>query len=739
MILDAEAAGASPPRQPQGLPMPDLSALLAPRSVAIVGAAPAGQGLRGRIVEIMRMHPYAGAVYPVSRSHAEVQGLRAYASVADIPGQVDLAVLIIPAGHVLAELERCGKAGVKAAAIISSGFAEEEGGAGAANQAQLAAIARAYDMAVLGPNSEGFANLPLSLCPTFSPAVAETVVPLIPPGKPRARIAVVAQSGGMGFAFYDRGRPKQLAFSHIVTTGNEAALEIFDVVEHLVDRDEADLFLLLIEDVKTPATMRRAAAKALAAGKPILAVKIGRSEAGTRAAKSHTAALAGSYDAFQAEARRLGIVEGRDIDELVDMAQAFVAWKDLLPAGRRIAVCTASGGGGGLMADTLTAEGLELPLIDAETRARIDAHLPSYGSSQNPIDGTAQAIRSIGYHGMARLAVSSPVVDAAVVVMSGRAAAHLEHERADLTRLARETAKPIMLWSYTLPVPRSVEIISEAGLPLYTSLGNVARSLRALLTWKEAREAAREAEPSWSPPPQAKERARAMLLAGGPILAEWPARQALAPYGIGTDDGSVLAGNAREAVAAWQRIGRPVALKVQSPDVPHKTEAGALALGLASAEAISASFEQVLASALHFKPGARIEGILVQPMAAKGVEMILGIKCDERFGPMLVVGLGGVLVEVMGDAVLAPVPLCESEARAMLARLRGRRLLDGVRGAPPADVAALADVMVRLARFGADHADLVREIDLNPVIVHPAGKGITIVDALIVIAGPGNS
>lgn len=717
--------------------MPDLAALLSPRSIAIVGAAPAGQGLRGRIVEIVRMHAYAGAVYPVSRSHRLVQGLSAYASVDEIPERVDLAVLIIPAEHVAAELERCGKAGVRAAAVISSGFAEEAGEAGAASQTRLAAIAKAYDMALLGPNSEGFANLGLSLCPTFSPTVAETTVPLLPAGPARGRIAVVAQSGGMGFAFYDRGRPKQLAFSHIVTTGNEAALEIFDVVEHLVDRDEADLFLLLVEDVKTPATMRRAAAKALKAGKPILAVKIGRSEAGARAAKSHTAALAGSYEAFQAEARRLGIIEGRDIDELVDVAQAFLAWRERLPAGRRVAVCTASGGGGGLMADTLTAAGLELPLIDAETRRRIDAHLPSYGSSQNPIDGTAQAIRSIGYHGLARLAVSSPVVDGAIVVMSGRAAAHLEHEQADLAAVARDTTKPILLWSYTLPVPRSVEIIADAGLPLFTSLGNAARAFCALVEWREAREAAAAPRTNWNAAPTHREAARAALLAGGPVLPEWDARRALAPYGIGGDDGSVLSGNAREAIAAWRRIGGPVALKVQSPDLPHKTEAGALALGLASAEAIGAAYETVLASALRHTPGARIAGVLVQPMAAKGVDMILGLKSDERFGPMLVAGLGGILVEVLGDVAVSPVPLGQAEARAMLARLRGARLLAGVRGAPAADVAALADLMVRLGRFAADHADLVREIDLNPVIVHPAGEGVSIVDALIVTAARG--
>ncbi|HRD74778.1 MAG TPA: CoA-binding protein, partial [Hyphomicrobiaceae bacterium] len=340
---------------------PDLTKLLAPRSVAVVGAAPIGQGIRGRALEVLRMHAFAGAVHPVSRSLAEVQGLKAYPSVAALPETPELAVLVIPAANVPDELERCGKAGVGAAVVISSGFAEEAGEAGRASQQRLRAIADRYGMALLGPNSEGFATLGAKLCVTFSPAVADTSLPLIPEGK-RGRIAVVAQSGGMGFAFYDRGRPKGLAFSHVVTTGNEAQLEVFDVVEHLIDRDEADVFLLLVEDVKTAATFVRAGRKAQAAGKPIIAVKIGKSDAGQRAAKSHTAALAGSYAAFSAMARSLGMIEAHELDEAVDLAQAFLAWRQLPPKGRRVAICTASGGGGGWLADASSAAGLEVPL-----------------------------------------------------------------------------------------------------------------------------------------------------------------------------------------------------------------------------------------------------------------------------------------------------------------------------------------------------------------------------------------
>lgn len=331
--------------------MPNLTAMLSPKSVAIIGAAPAGQGLRGRILEIMRAHPYAGKIYPVSRTHREVQGLAAFPTIGDVPAPVDLAVLIIPAKFVAEELERCGKARVKSAVIISSGFAEEPGEAGSTMQNELRAIARRYGMAVMGPNSEGFANLDAALCPTFSPAVTPSDTPLLPAALHNGRVAVIAQSGGMGFAFFDRGRPKEMAFNHIVTTGNEACLETFDVVEHLLDEGKTDAFLLLLEDIKTAETFRRVAAKALKAGKPIIVNKIGQSDAGRRAAASHTAALAGSYSAFRAMARHYGLIEGGDSEEMVDIAQGFLRTGAHLPAGRRVAICTASGGGGGWMAD----------------------------------------------------------------------------------------------------------------------------------------------------------------------------------------------------------------------------------------------------------------------------------------------------------------------------------------------------------------------------------------------------
>jgi acetate---CoA ligase (ADP-forming) len=295
--------------------VPDIAKLLWPRTVALIGASSDTHGLRGRILRVMKGHPFAGTIYPVSRSQAEVQGLKAFASVADLPEPADLAVLIIPARHVPDELERCGKAGIKAAVILSSGFAEEPGGAGADLQENIRAIAKRYDMAVNGPNSEGFVNTALALCPTFSPVMEASARPLLPPeGRTRGQIAVVAQSGGIGFAFFDRGRLRELAFRYIVSTGNEAGVEAFDYVDHMLDEGKTDAFLIWLEDVKSPETFRRVAEKALRAGKPLIVTKIGRSEPGRRAALSHTAALTGSHAAYRAMFERYGVIEGEDLE-----------------------------------------------------------------------------------------------------------------------------------------------------------------------------------------------------------------------------------------------------------------------------------------------------------------------------------------------------------------------------------------------------------------------------------------
>ncbi len=471
--------------------MPDIGKLLWPRSVAVVGASSDTDGLRGRILQIMKSHPFAGPIYPVSRSEAVVQGLNAFRSVDELPAPVDLAVLIIPAKFVPQELDRCGAAGIRAATILSSGFAEEPGGKGFALQEEVRAIAERHDMAVSGPNAEGFANTAAALCPTFSPVMEAGATPLLPPdGRARGQVAVISQSGGMGFAFFDHGRPKDLSFRYIVTTGNEACLETFDFVDYMLDEGKTDVFLLLLEDVKNLETFKRVAAKALRAGKPLIVGKLGQSEAGSRAVRSHTAAQAGAHADYHALFERYGVIEGRDIIEMTDIAQGFLAYGSRLPAGRRVGICTSSGGGGALAADACVAAGLDVPELDGETRAVIDVHLPSYGTSQNPVDVTAQAVHELGYAEFARLVAGSPAVDGVIVVVTGRYPRLLVGDREPLAKLARESGKPIFMWSYTQPAATCSELMNEAGYPLFTDVHHCARAMRLMADYRAARERA---------------------------------------------------------------------------------------------------------------------------------------------------------------------------------------------------------------------------------------------------------
>ena len=424
----------------------------------------------------------------MARSASEVQGLKAYRSVTDLPSPADLAVLIIPAKFVPEELERCGKAGIRAATILSSGFAEEPGGAGAALQDEVLVIAKRHDMAVSGPNGEGFANTAAALCPTFSPAMDAGDVPLLPPpGRSRGQVAVISQSGGMGFAFYDHGRPKELSFRYIITTGNEACLTASDFAEFVVDEGKTAAVLMLIEDIKDTAVFERAASKALRAGVPLIVNRLGASEAGSRAIRAHTAAR-GDDAEYRALFRKYGVIESNDLDEMVDIAAAFVGMGSRLPVSNRVAIASSSGGGGAWVADACALAGLQMPILDDAVRAKIDVYLPPYGCSQNPVDVTAQAIHERGYAEFARLAAESPNVDGVILVVTGRHPRFLLEDREHLIALGRDSKKPVLLWSYTRPAAVCVDLLSEAGLPLFTNVHNCARAMRAMADYRVMRE-----------------------------------------------------------------------------------------------------------------------------------------------------------------------------------------------------------------------------------------------------------
>jgi acetate---CoA ligase (ADP-forming) len=716
--------------------MPDLTRLLKPRVLAVVGASNDAASPRGRFMKTISRNRFAGQVYPVSRSASEIMGRAAFAHVRDLPEPVDLAVLLVPAAAVAEALEDCADAGIMAAVVMASGFSEEGGEAALARQQALVDVAARRRMAVMGPNCLGFADFTTGLAATFSP-VMETLDPPLPYAVPEtARIGVLSQSGALGFGLVDNALARGLPVARIIATGNEAALDMTDYLDHLLAEDDTDVFLLYVESVRRPDAFAASARRALEAGKPIIAVKVGRSEVGRRAAVAHTGALAGSDAGWNALCWRTGIVQAADLEEAVDLASCFARHRARLPRGRRVGIIASSGGGGAWMADSCIEQGLEVPALDAATCKAVDALLPSYGSSVNPVDTTAQVIRERSYSRFCELVSASPAVDSVVAVCTSRSAETLGLEIDALDKLGGALSKPLLFYSYTPPSPESVEIFRGAGLPVTTSLRNAARAVVAMAGYADAR--ARHDAAAKLPPqgfgPGMRERVAEGLKQGGPVLCEFDARALLADYGI-PDDGGRLVSDGAAAAEAVRALGGPAVLKIQSPDIPHKTEAGGVLLGIETAATAAAGFADIMASAQTFRPEAAVRGVLVQPMAPAGIEMIVGASVDPDYGPLVMVGLGGVFVEVYGDVAFAPAPLDPPHARSLIESLTGWPVLQGVRGAGPADVDALVELIVRISHLAADHADVIAEIDLNPVIVHPEGGGVSVADALIVCDG----
>jgi len=693
-----------------------LDRFLAPQSIALIGASPERTKIRGQLLHMLRENGFPGRLYPVNPSYREIEGLACYPSLAAIGASVDLAVIAIPAEAVLGALEECAAADVGYAVIISSGFAEQ-GGAQATLQDRIAELARRTGLRIAGPNAEGFYNAPGRVAATFSPTVE--VKPDPPPVASTRRIGIVAQSGGMGFALYNRGRAQGLSFSAVVSTGNEADLTASDFFAHLAGDDETAIIMLFIEGVRDPERFLAAARLAAERGKPVIAAKMGRTGAGARAARSHTASMAGWNTAYNAVFCRYGVIAAEDPDEAVAIAAAFATAP--LAKGDRVAVVTTSGGAGAWAADALAAAGLALPELSPTLQQAIGTFIPAYGSARNPVDITAQAVRTGGLQRAIELLSAAPEIDAIVVVLSLASETRITIDVATLRRIVAAQAKPVQFYSYSLPSPLGRKVLAETGLTLHTDLGSLASAMRALA--HRGAFALPHLAPLAALPP----------LPAPLGLAEHDAKVVLAAAGVAMPEGRLVT-RREDLRAAAAALGFPLALKIQSPDLPHKTEVEGVRLGIADDAALAAAYESVMAAARRHRPEARLDGVLLERMAPPGVEMIVGAIRDAVFGPLVMVGAGGVMTELFRDAAYRLAPIDVREARAMLAELRAAPLLEGFRGAPAADVEALARLIAQISAFAAAHRDRVQEVDLNPVIVHRRGEGCTVADALIVPA-----
>jgi len=697
-----------------------LDSFFSPGSIALIGASRDLEKIPGRLLSMLRKNEFPGSIYPINPNYGDIDGLKCYPTISDVGQPIDLAIVVIPARAVLPALEQCAAAGVRNAVIISSGFAEE-GGDSAAMQDAIVALARQTGMRISGPNAEGFYNEVQRVAATFSPAVD------VKPNESRLiatqrRIGIVAQSGGIGFAIYHRARALGIALSYVISAGNESDLGAGEFFEYMVQDASTDAILLFIEGIRDVDKFLAAARRAAEIGKPVIVTKVGRSGAGERAAASHTASMAGWSAAYDAVFAKYGFIVSNDLDEAVTIAAVLTT--NPLPKGDRVAVLTVSGGAGIWGADTVSMQGLQVPELSAPIQAEIRKLLPSYGATRNPIDVTAQGVHSGGLQKSIDLLDVSDEVDAILVVLSLSSDTRMPFKQAELKPVIAAQNKPIVFYSYTLPSQFARRELAASGAVVLSGLTHVGVALRRMVDYSKFRLA----------PPVNSDALPSRDLSAhlkSATMSEFDSKSLLREAGIALPD-EVLVTEKSALDAAIARIGLPLVMKIQSGDIPHKSEVGGVRVNVTTKGEAFIAYQTLLDGARRHRPDAAIQGVLVGPMAKKGVEIIIGTMQDTTFGPMIMVGLGGITTELFRDVIYRPAPVSADEATAMLAELKAAPLLNGFRGAARADVPALAQLISQISVLAAQSSQQISEIELNPVLVHPEGKGVTIVDALVV-------
>ncbi|MGY1917033.1 acetate--CoA ligase family protein [Blastococcus sp. SYSU DS0973] len=696
-------------------------AFMQPRSVALIGASDDGQKTGGRTLRYLDKYGYEGEVYPINPRRTTVQDKQAYPDLAAVGRPVDLAVILTPAEHSVAALESCVAAEVPAVIAITSGFAELDA-EGARLQRELQAVLRGSSTRVLGPNCVGLVSVRSKLAATINTGMDQDRFDLRDGG-----IAFLTQSGAMGAFVFNMSQTRRVGLGSLISTGNEMDISFPEMLHALLDDPKVSGVAGYIEGIRDGAAFAGALRRAQELGKPLAFLKVGRSPLGVEAIASHTGALAGSDAVYSGVFEQYGVTRIAGVEALADWAQMV----DLAqpPAGDRLSVTTTSGGGGVLVADHCTDLGISMATWEGEWQQKLAGALPEYLSARNPIDmagtgGSAEALREV-----LTLMGQHPGTDVAMVLIG-----NLDKEEDALIQVLHEASlqmdKPlIVVW--VGGSGRPVVELTSRGVPAYTDPG---RALQALSGLMAARRASARSLPE-SPPIDEERRAQAQALlaeardVGLGVLDEHRAKKLLRHYGVPVVQEAV-ANDPDEAAAAAARVGFPVAVKLLADDVAHKSELGGVLLGLSSTEEVSVAAKGMLAR-LPREVADRAR-LLVQPMVAPGLEMLLGLKRDEAFGPVLVLGLGGTWTEVLEDVQLRLPPISDDDVKDALDRLRSVRLLGPFRGAPERDQDAVVAAVQGLAQLASEVGDEIAELDINPLIVGARGDGAVAVDAVVV-------
>jgi len=685
-----------------------LEAFTNPRSVAVVGASPSPGKLGYAVLQNIIQYGYKGHIYPINPKAVEILGLPAYPSVKDIPGPVDIAVILVPAVAVPGVIEECGQKEIKGAVIITAGF-REVGREGRQLEQQLLETARHFGIRLIGPNVLGIIDTVCNFNASFAAGMPR-----------RGRIAFMSQSGALCTSVLDMALGQGTGFSHFYSIGNKVDLNEIDFLQAWSEDPETNVIVAYLEGITDgPEFMK--VTRLVTRKKPVVAIKSGTTSAGSRAASSHTGTLAGSEKSYDAAFKQVGIVRAGSVQELFDYTQAFD--RQPLPVSDAVAVVTNAGGPGIMASDAIERTGMHLASLTPDIQQKLRAALPAAASVVNPIDvlGDAPANR---YELAIEGALSDPNVGIVLVVLTPQTATQIPQTAQVLGELARKYKKPTFAaFMGDDAIRPALEILTQYKIPNYQVPERAVAAIAAMWcqrNWLNT--------PELNIEPLAVDREKVQQVVdrirdeGRVTAGDTEARDVLAAYGVALPK-SALAKNADEAIAAADSIGYPVVMKIASPDILHKTDIGGVKLNLTSASEVRDAFDLIIYRATRYMPDATIWGCQVQQMVKGGKECIIGMNRDPQFGPLLMFGLGGVYVEALKDVTFRVAPIDRREARDMLAEIRAYSLLRGVRGEKPSDLDAITDTLVRVSQLVTDFPEIV-ELDVNPLLVFPAGQGV---------------
>jgi len=697
--------------------MSGLHRLFHPRGVAVVGASPDITRGGGQPLHALLAHGYRGKVYPVNPKYETIGERPCLRSVRDITGSCDLAVIALSAGAAIEAVRECGERGIPFAVVYGGGF-REAGDEGREREARLVATARAGGVRLIGPNCLGLVNMTDRVYAAFG---SMTRPPLLPAG----HVSMVNQSGGFGQTLALRCAAAGAGFRYLVASGNEADISALELIDYYLDDTETRVVVSYIEGVNDGRALLELGRKAAQRGKPLLLWKGGRGEQGLEAAASHTASMTGRYDIYRAALRQAGIIEMRDIDELADLVQVFGCGR--LPAGRNVAVMSASGGSAIVFADAADDAGLKLAHPEPATLEHLIQVAPNAAHHPNPLDFPAGFLNDSGAADFAqavRLLLADRNIDQLAVLLATLQGRQAINGAQALVAAVGETRKPAYVFSAMdeATAGAALRLMREAGIPVMRSPVAVVRAAAAAAAYVVGRDRVAEL-------PAFESAAHPGANVARETWDEARSKDLLRAYGVPVTRDVIVELPLREVPAD---IHFPCVVKALAAGLPHKTEAGGVVVGVGNAAELEQAIARIVAAVAAAAPGVALSQVLVCEMVSEALELILGVINDSVFGPVVMLGLGGTLTEVIGDAVYRVAPCNVDTARAMIAELRGSRLFAGARGRPAADVDALAQLVSDVSRLAWERRDSLLELDINPVFVRAAGGGAVAADALAV-------